>query len=64
MPAGADGATFPAAAGSIDGFQKMLDLLLHHTAAVQLPDPAGARCRPFRHFRDLETYHWQVLSVG
>jgi hypothetical protein len=55
---------FPDAQGSIDAFRTMLDQLLYHSAAVQLPDPDGARGRPFRHFSDLETYHRRVLSVG
>ena len=55
---------FPEAGGSIAAFRKMLDQLLYRSAAVQLPDPEGARGRPFRHFSNLETYQRQVLNVG
>ena len=53
----------PEASGSIDALRRLLEQLLYRSAAVQLPDPSGARGRPFRHYSDLASYEREVLQL-
>ncbi len=45
-------------------FRSLLDRLLEASEAVPLPDPEGARGRPFRNFDSIRDYERQALGVG
>jgi len=54
----------PGSEDTLDAFRLMLDHILKASEAVPLPDPEGARGRPFRMFSSLEEYQDEVLGIS
>jgi membrane associated rhomboid family serine protease len=53
----------PSASRPAEAFRSVLELLLDRSQAVPLPDPEGARGRPFRFFGSLTAYEREVLLI-
>lgn len=49
---------------AMEALRTMIDRLLEGSEAVPLPDPEGARGRPFASFDSIAAYERQVLGIG
>jgi hypothetical protein len=47
---------------AMEAFRVLLEQILEASEAVPLPDPDGARGRPFRSFPSLDAYQQKVLG--